>query len=502
MTAYPYTLQDALSALESHGCKPKPSGAGYVACCPAHEADGKSHTPSLTVNVGDKVPFVVYCHAGCDPKSVLTALGLNKPRDKSSRKIVAVYPYHDAAGNVVSEKVRYEPKDFRQRWPDGKGGYVWKKPAGAPAVLYRLPALIEGIAAGQDIFFVEGEKDVDRLVLDWLHTTTTIEGASKDIHKQKWRPEYTTQMTGAVRVILLPDNDDAGRAHMANIAKELQGKVGEIRWLELPGLPVKGDVSDWLNAGHTVDELLALAKAAGPAPMPSKGKATPERADAGTVGSDLNPYRGTDDANADLLLALHGADIRYCPPWDKYLIWTGSHWRIDDRLDIERLAADVSRSLRTRAIALTQERQVLLDRMAELMARMNATPGSSVTLGREHTQLRNRQTAIGDEVDWLLKLAGRLEGTAKRNCMLAAVRHKVVVHHSDLDKGHFLLNAGNGTVDLHTGAIRPHERLDLLTHDVEILFDLTATAPTWIAFLHSTFAGDVELIAFVQRAVG
>ncbi|MDQ5911060.1 MAG: putative primase/helicase [Pseudomonadota bacterium] len=219
-------------------------------------------------------------------------------------------------------------------------------------------------------------------------------------------------------------------------------------------------------------------------------------------GTGLNPYRGTDDANADLLLGIHGADIRYCPPWDKWLLWSGSHWRIDTRLDIDRLSADVPRSLRTRAITLTQEQQSLLERMAALLSRINADPAQRQGLTKEHSRLLERKTAIDDEVDWLLKLAGKLEGTAKRGCMLLATRHKVVVHHSDLDKGHFLLNASNGTVDLQSGKLRAHERRDLLTHDVEIPFDLATAAPTWLQFLNSTFSGDADLIGFVQRAVG
>ncbi|RUQ34971.1 MAG: hypothetical protein EKK69_15200, partial [Candidatus Competibacteraceae bacterium] len=92
------------------------------------------------------------------------------------------------------------------------------------------------------------------------------------------------------------------------------------------------------------------------------------------LDADLNPWRGTDDANADLLLAQHGADIRYCPPWDKWMLWTGSHWRIDERLDIERLAADVPCAVRAKAIEKTHKRQSLLDEMAALLERINASP--------------------------------------------------------------------------------------------------------------------------------
>jgi putative DNA primase/helicase len=263
--------------------------------------------------------------------------------------------------------------------------------------------------------------------------------------------------------------------------------------------------------GMTIDKAIAGCKG-GYSSQQRKGQAPgysrpvePVRAElAGIEPADagLNPYRGTDDANADLLLRLHGADIRYCPPWDQWLIWRGSHWQMDERLDIDRLAADVSRSLRSVAITQTQQQQALLARMAELLTAINRAPGTSTALTTEHGQLAKQQAAIGDEVDWLLKLAGKLEGTAKRGTMLLAARHKVVVHHSDLDQGHYLLNVRNGTLDLHTGAMRPHERLDLLTHDTAIEYDPTAQCPLWLAFLAVVLDHDAELICFVQRAVG
>ena len=226
-------------------------------------------------------------------------------------------------------------------------------------------------------------------------------------------------------------------------------------------------------------------------------KATKPRAKAdqrGDEANELNPWRGTDDANADLLLGLHGADIRFCPPWDKWILWSGSHWRIDNRLDIDRLAADVPKMIRNEAVRLTQQRSGVLLRMAELQSQFPLPP--------EYDKLFLEQKALGDKSEYLLKLADSLERIGKRGAMLTAARHKVVIHHSDLDKGQFLLNASNGTVDLQTGVLRPHERVDLLTHDVEIPYLQNANAPAWLAFLHSTFGGDADLIQFVQRAIG
>jgi len=266
VNTYTYTLQNALDALSRQGCNPTKFGNGYTACCPVHEADGKSHTPSLSIKAGEKYPFVVHCHAGCDHKSIMDALGLTQQAaPKVKRKIVATYDYHDAAGQLVSQKVRYEPKDFNQRWPDGKGGWIWKRaqcPTPPPNVLYHLPDLLAAKEAGRLICLVEGEKDADRLSQNFQPATTTIEGASKDIHKQKWQKDYTEQLSGAARVALIPDNDAAGRAHMVNIARQLKGKVADLRWVELPGVPEKGDVSDWLNQGHTIEELQALIDAA------------------------------------------------------------------------------------------------------------------------------------------------------------------------------------------------------------------------------------------------
>lgn len=456
-------LSSAVSSLENLGCKPRQSGSEYIAFCPIHEADGSGHVPSLSLRQGNQVDVLVNCHAGCDPKEILKILGVqsssSKP-GKTKRNPSATYDYHDADGRLTSQKLRYEPKDFRQRWPDRKGDWIWKRaecPTPPPNVLYRLPEVQAAIAAQQTIYVCEGEKDADNTRKAGGIATTTIEGAAKEGQRPKWKPEYTDQLAGASLVVLVPDNDDAGRAHMANIAKELHGKVRELRWLELPGLPEKGDISDWLAQGHTLIELESLVAQA-PAPSIPSSKAKTQS----TPPSGTNPYRGTDDANAALFLNIHGENVKFIPSWEKWLLWSGTHWRIDERMEIERLAADVPRSL--------------------------------YGLAANESDSQQRQ--------WLADLARRTESMSKRNAMLAASKHQVVVHHSELDQGHFLLNCTNGTLDLKTGNLRPHQRADLATHDIAIPYLPAATAPTWLAFLQSTFDGDNDLIQFVQKAVG
>ena len=265
------SLADVVDALQRANCQPTRTGNdAYTARCPVHEADGSGHKPSLSVTRGDKQPFIVHCHAGCSHAAIMAALGIEPSARRSagagSRRIVATYPYHDASGKVLFEKVRYEPKDFRIRHRDASGAEVWRLPRGIEPPLYRLPAVKAAMARGEPIYLVEGEKDADRLASAGLCATTGYEGAAAGGQKPKWRDSYTTALAGA-DVVLLPDNDAPGRAHMRHVAAALAGKA-LVRWLELPGLPAKGDVSDWLDAGHSVDELKALAAEA-PAPGPA-----------------------------------------------------------------------------------------------------------------------------------------------------------------------------------------------------------------------------------------
>lgn len=281
------TLSDVVDALQRANCKPTRTGNdSYTAYCPVHEADGHGHKPSLSVAAGDKVAVVLNCHAGCSRADILKALGIESGKAGAGQRIVATYPYHDANGKLLFEKVRYEPKDFRIRHRDASGGEIWKLPPGIEPPLYRLLALAAAIANGEPVYIVEGEKDADRLAAAGLCATTNFDGAAAGHQKPKWRDSYAAALAGA-DVVLLPDNDEPGRAHMRHVATVLTGKA-LVRWLELPGLPAKGDVSDWLNQGHTVDDLKALA-----------ANATASDS-GGTTTSEPAPDSGTDDDNAEI----------------------------------------------------------------------------------------------------------------------------------------------------------------------------------------------------------
>lgn len=258
-------ISDFLSRLNSVEGR----GPQYYALCPAHD----DRRQSLSVKQ-DGERILLKCHAGCRTEDIVSSLGLrmsdlfvndkaNTNRLPSIRKetpavstdsrINAKYPYRDKDGALLYEVVRYEPKRFAQRRPAGDNTWVWGL-GETPRVLYRLPELLA--APPEDlVFVVEGERDVERLAGEGLVATCNSGGAGK------WRGEFSSALEGR-DVVIIPDNDDAGRRHADQVASLLEGVAARIRVLALPDLPEKGDVSDWLDAGNSREELLALVETA------------------------------------------------------------------------------------------------------------------------------------------------------------------------------------------------------------------------------------------------
>lgn len=160
------------------------------------------------------------------------------------------YNYTDASGVLVNQVVRLEhptqKKEFLQCTPRGWGLRDVIPP------LYNLPVL----RSSSWTLLVEGEKDADNLIALNLPATTVCGGA------KKWRDEYTPEFDGK-DVAILPDNDDAGRAHARLIAHKLiaRARARSVRIVPTSSAP-KGDVSDFFAEGHTWDDVAALIAAA------------------------------------------------------------------------------------------------------------------------------------------------------------------------------------------------------------------------------------------------
>lgn len=223
----------------------------WNALCPSHE----DHEPSLAVREHDD-GVSVKCHAGCTTEEILGAIGWKKSdlypkkeeaelRVSKSSETVEYYYYQDEEGNPLFRVKRTPTKDFyQQRY---EGGQYLNRLGDVEPVLYRLPELAS--RPDDPVFVVEGEKDADRLLSLGLLATTNPMGAGK------WREGYAKWLDGRT-VYVIPDNDKAGEDH----AQDITASIPRAKIVRLPGLPRKGDVSDWLDAGGVSTQLLRIAE--------------------------------------------------------------------------------------------------------------------------------------------------------------------------------------------------------------------------------------------------
>ena len=290
------TIVDFLNRLDGA----KTQGDGWIARCPAHD-DGK---PSLSIKEGDDGRILLKCFAGCEAANIASALSLQvsdlfvrRRASNNGRMIEATYDYRDEHGKLLFQTIRYIPKDFKQRRPDGADGWVYKLD-GVRRVLYRLPELLAADPM-EPVFLPEGEKHVDRLRAGGLVATCSPMGAGSAKNNFNWRPEYNESLRGRA-VVILPDNDQPGSDHAHAKARALSSVAAAVKMLPLSGLPEKGDVLDWFGMGGTIETLRAMADAA------------PEWAPG--VGSDSQSKGGVDLVLSRIVTAQTILETQYPEP--------------------------------------------------------------------------------------------------------------------------------------------------------------------------------------------
>jgi hypothetical protein len=169
-------------------------------------------------------------------------------------QIACTYDYVDEQGTILFQTVRYVPKDFRQRRPDGQGGWI-PNLCDTRLVLYHLPAVL----AATIIVILEGERDCETAEAlgwpdaDWASTTNAL-GVGK------WRAEYTDSLSGTT-VVIIPDVDLAGEAHLQTVAQALSTAHIPVTVCRLPH---GKDLSEWRDQGGTQAEFWRLLARAGP----------------------------------------------------------------------------------------------------------------------------------------------------------------------------------------------------------------------------------------------
>jgi putative DNA primase/helicase len=407
-------------------------GKGWTARCPAHD----DRRASLSIAEGEAGALLLHCHAGCTFERILKAAGVEpaKPngQERSSKsRIVATYDYRDAKGDLLFQVIRMAPKKFWQRRPDGNGDWI-KGRGGVETIPYRLPELLNA----SEIFVCEGEKDCDNLAKLGLVATTNPQGADGD-----WLEDWGRYFDGR-HCILIPDNDDPGRRHVQAVARKLASHAASIRILELPGLPPKGDVSDWISAGGTIAALQQMVAAA---PDWEQQAAPEPDGQSGDTGL-------TEDELALEFTRRHHHELRYVAAWSTWMRWTGTSWRKEITLEAYDLARAVCR---------------------------DAGAG-----------LNNRKLRA-----LILKGSTR---AAVENIARSDRKHAATPEQWDQHPWH--LNTPEGILDLQTGIMSPHD--PLAYHSKLTAVAPGGDCPLWRAFLARITAKDEDLQSYLQRSAG
>ncbi|MCK6467084.1 MAG: phage/plasmid primase, P4 family [Candidatus Brocadia sinica] len=451
--------QELIPSLEVNG---KPEALGL---CPFHD----DTNPSLSVNVESGLFRCFSCDAkgdiftfyqrfkDVDFPTALREIGKIAGIVESDikPKVVATFKYMDEASNVLYLKERLEPgrngkrKEFVFKHLEGDR---WAMGRGCDPAPYNLPQ----ITKSKYCFIVEGEAKADLLNSWGLVATCLDSGANSPI-----KNEHIEILSKLEKVVILPDSDKPGREYASKIASVLHGKVGELRVVELPGLSEAEDVLDWSKIpGNNKEKLIELVQNA-PEWMPDKGKA------ASVNQPEINKskvFNCTDLGNAKRLVSQHGAKIRYCFAWKKWLVWDGKAWGIDNNGQILRLAKKTVHNI-------YQEAYLASD------------PDISERLGKWGAKSQGK-----DKITAMVSLAESEEG--------------IPISPNELDTNPYLLNCLNGTIDLKTGDLKPHDPKDFITKIIRVEYDPAAQYPQWLEFLEMIFNWNYDLIRFIQRAVG
>lgn len=514
----------------------KPDG-GLLALCPYHN-DNKA---SLAVSAGEK-GIVLKCFTGCTTEEICSALKIEvkdlfyESKNYTTQGGAALssdpirsFEIRTTDGFLVAIRKRQGTGPEKRLWwetPDKKQGLGGVKTTELP--LFGSER-INNFLLSRWVEICEGEAKTEELRAYGAYALGTVTGASSIPS-----PGVLESLRG-LRVRLWPDNDKPGFSHMAKIAERLQGIAAQVVTLDTSSLPPKGDAVQWLQrlreggvergrisvilSNEEIVELpgLPLLPASGVTQKEARREARKE--DGSAAGTDnvkeKNPRkkspaqletqakqealedsakskekprsdavpggRGTpsaltDSGNAERLVYLTEGNARYCDKWRKWLVWSGAYWEEDQGGSLQRFAKLAASSF--------------FDDGAEI-----------IRLARE--KQNDIETAHKSAEIWS-KHARQSLGASRRAAMvdLARAEPGVSIDHSLLDKDPFLFNCSNGTIDLSTGKLRPHNKADLLTKKSPVEYHEKAEAPTWLAFLNTVMRGDASLVEFLQRAAG
>lgn len=349
------------------------SGDGFVMRCRAHE----DRENSLSAKHEDG-KILVHCFAGCETESIVTAIGWTlkdlflEPKASGVRLV----------RRPRSETIRYEIKNpagelvaIHERTPTANGKtYTWRRPDGSAGLngtpLDKMPLYLSHHVTSWDIdapvVVTEGEGAADAVVRAEVQAVGTVTGAAATPGD-----DALAVLTG-YDVVLWPDADDAGRAHMQRIAELVRPRAARLRVVNWPDAPEKGDAAD-----TTPERIRQLVQDAGPYDTPG--------AVAGSLADTL-----------DAVLVHLRRFVSFSDPAQPIAItlWI-AHTHAYER-------AEASPILWIRSVAPESGKTRLLETIEALVPRpwVDIRPSEAVLYRRTH---RDHPTVLLDEIDAVFK---------------------------------------------------------------------------------------------------
>ena len=311
---------------------------GVRAPGPGHSAVDRSMSVTLDANAPEG--FLVHSFCGDDDIAckdyVRDKLGLPKwkPVNGSGRKTkpwttISEHIYRTKNGEPYLKVRKCLDGDGKKQFPQAHwDGKQWIKGAPkGPKIPYRLPELIAAPLT-TDVHVTEGEKDADNLAALGFVATCNSEGADTGTGGK-----FTDDLIPYFKdrhVFVHEDNDAKGRAHVQYVCRILKPVAASVKLVRLPGLPEKGDVSDFLKGDPSGVRFI------------QECEESPLLWEPGAAAGDNDP--DNEDGMALAFAEQEQSRLRHIAENGRWLIWDKTHWRTDNILAAYRSARTLCRA--------------------------------------------------------------------------------------------------------------------------------------------------------------
>ena len=457
----------------------------YSARCPVHD----DRINSLSVGVCRDGRILLHCHAGCKTEDILQAVGLtmkdlyvidlneNDLRDGQAIR-ESEYLYYEGDGECRLKKIRMRNADGSKQfyWQHQENGKWLNGRNGLEPPLYGLRSLdSSGI-----VFLVEGEKDADTIIGHGWPCVSLPDGAKTG--EIRW-PEAYNEVFRNKTVMIIPDNDAVGRAFAAEEARHIQPVAEKVCVVDLakgwPEIPEKGDYSDMveaLGAEKATRVLTDLCQNAqpwteGPEAPPENTNEEPDQPTMDklrsyeTILKQLGEIRPETEAEYSdkmmgrLYAKIFSPRLRYNVTAKEWYFYNGRYWEID-----------------TGGMIAARNAKILADALLVYAATVE-----NIDFRRfcsHYGQLKYRKTMVED---------------ARSECFIST---------PDFDRNGSLLNCLNGTIDLSTFELLPHNPEDLISKMSYIPFAPNARSEEYERFIWEIMQGNEAKIRYLQKTLG